>query len=78
MASSAEQLILRGLNLIIRTSFSPNDPAAQAKHFMALQQDIGPWLADYAEEIAKPAVDFDLTPFDINEQSPGGEGGAQQ
>lgn len=61
MATSAEQLILRGLNLVIRASFSPNDPAAQAKHFLAIQQDIGPWLKDYADEIAKPALDFTLT-----------------
>lgn len=64
MATSAEQLILRGLNLVIRTNFSPNDPTAQAKHFMSLQNDIGPWLADYATEIAKPAVDFTLARID--------------
>lgn len=63
MASTAEQLILRGLNILMRTTFSPNDPVAQAKHFAQLQADIGPWFKDYAEEIAKPAVDFDLTPF---------------
>jgi hypothetical protein len=57
MATAAEQLILRGLSLVIRTSFSPNDPERQAKHFMSLQADIGPWLKDYAEEIAKPASD---------------------
>ena len=64
MATSAEQLILRGLNLMIRASFSPNEPAAQAKHFMSLQSDIGPWLKDYADEISKPAVDFTLTRLD--------------
>ena len=64
MATSAEQLILRGLNLMIRASFSPNEPTAQAKHFVALQSDIGPWLKDYADEIAKPAVDFTLTRLD--------------
>jgi hypothetical protein len=57
MATSAEQLILRGLHLIMRASFSPNDPAAQAKHFMSIQNDLGPWFADYATEIEKPAVD---------------------
>lgn len=62
MATTAEQLILRGLNLVIRASFSPNDPAGQAKHFANLTQDIGPWFTDYAEEIAKPATDFTLTP----------------
>lgn len=57
MSSQAEQLILRGLNLVIRTSFAPNDPERSARHFMALQADIGPWLKDYADEIAKPASD---------------------
>ena len=60
MATSAEQLILRGLNLVIRASFSPNYPDAQAKHFAALTQEIGPWLKDYADEIEKPAMDFTL------------------
>lgn len=74
MATTAEQLILRGLHLIIRSSFSPNDPTASAKHFMSLQNDIGPWMKDYAEEIAKPAVDFTLTR--IEDDTPGG--GLQQ
>jgi hypothetical protein len=64
MATSAEQLILRGLNLVIRATFSPNSPEAQAKHFLGMQNDIGPWLKDYADEIAKPAVDFTLTRLD--------------
>jgi hypothetical protein len=55
MATSAEQLILRGLNLVIRASFSPNDGVAQAKHFKGIQDDIGPWFNDYASEIAKPS-----------------------
>jgi hypothetical protein len=54
MATPAEQLILRGLHLVIRASFSPNEPTAQAKHFINLQNDIAPWLKDYADEIAKP------------------------
>lgn len=74
MATSAEQLILRGLNLMIRASFSPNDPVAQGKHFLSLQNDIGPWLKDYADEIAKPAVDFTLTRVDETD----GEGGGFQ
>ena len=74
MATSAEQLILRGLNLVIRTAFSPNSPEAQARHFMSLQQDIGPWLRDYADEIAKPAIDFTITRLD----EPEGGGGLQQ
>lgn len=60
MATEAEQLILRGLNLVIRASFSPNEPERQAKHFLLLQADIGPWLKDYATEIAKPASDASL------------------
>lgn len=57
MATQAEQLILRGLSLLIRVTFSPNDTAAQAKHFIGLRADIGPWLADYADEIAKPSTE---------------------
>lgn len=73
MATSAEQLILRGLNLVIRASFSPNDVGGQTKHFAALTQDIGPWFRDYAEEIAKPAVDFTITQID----EPDNESGLQ-
>lgn len=58
MATTAEQLILRGLHLILRTTFTPNDQVLQAKHLVALQHDIGPWMTDYAVEIEKPAVDF--------------------
>lgn len=58
MATSAEHLILRGLNLMIRASFSPNSPEAQAKHFAGLTNDIGPWFTDYAAEIARPAIDL--------------------
>jgi len=72
MATSAEQLILRGLDLVIRASFSPNDPTAQAKHFIGLQNDIGPWLKDYAEEIAKPATDWEV---DFLTAASGGGGG---
>jgi hypothetical protein len=78
MATTADQLILRGLNLVIRASFSPNDPAGQAKHFMNLQQDIGPWLKDYAEEIAKPAVDFTLDFTKPSEDGGQGGGGIPQ
>lgn len=69
MATSAEQLILRGLNLIIRTTFAPVNPEAQAKHLMALQNDIGPWFSDYADEIAKPAVDFTITPMEVTSEN---------
>jgi len=78
MATSAEQLILRGLHLILRTSFSPNDAMAQAEHFTRLQRDIGPWFKDYADEMEKPAVDFTLTPFNVSTEEPGGTGGLQQ
>ncbi len=62
MATSAEHLILRGLHLILSSTFAPNDPVKQAAHYTRLTQDIGPWMTDYAEEIAKPAVDYTLTP----------------
>ena len=74
MATSAEQLILRGLHLIIRSSFSPTDPLAQAKHFKGIQDDIGPWFKDYADEMEKPAIDFTITQID----EPAGQGGLQQ
>ena len=74
MATSAEQLILRGLNLILRASFSPNDPVAAAKHFKNIQADIAPWFMDYADEIEKPAIDFTISRLD----EPGGGGGGLQ
>ena len=57
MATQAEQLILRGLHLLMRTTFMPNDEARAAKQLIGVQNDIGPWFTDYAEEIAKPASD---------------------
>lgn len=72
--NSSEQLILRGLHLLIRASFSPNEPETQARHFIGLQQDIGPWLKDYATEIEKPVVDFTITPLP---EEPAGRGGLQ-
>lgn len=74
MATSTDHLILRGLNLLIRASFSPNSPEAQAKHFLGIQADIGPWFKDYADEIAKPAADFMSTRLD----EPGDTGGGIQ
>lgn len=71
MATSAEQLILRGLHLIMRTTFAPNDQAAQNQHLIRLQNDIGPWFTDYAAEMEKPAVDFTLTPFVPEGTEPG-------
>lgn len=76
MATSAEHLILRGLHLLIRTTFSPNEPTAQAQHFLHLQSDIGPWLSDYADEIAKPAFDFALSACDPSVTGEG-SGGVQ-
>lgn len=61
MATSAEQLILRGLHLMMRATFAPNDPVKAARHAMGLQADIGPWFTDYVTEMEKPAVDFTLT-----------------
>lgn len=75
MATSAEQLILRGIHLLMRTSFSPNTPDAQAKHFALLTNDIGPWFKDYAVEMEKPAVDFTLT---LPGEEPPAGGGLQQ
>lgn len=43
-----EKLILRGIHVLMRASFAPNDPERQAKHFVALRDDIGPWFTDYA------------------------------
>lgn len=53
MATPAEQLILRGLHLMIRASFSPNEPVAQTKHMLQLQADIGPWFTDYVVVMEK-------------------------
>src|ERR1035437_8450632 len=60
MSTTAEQLMLRGLSLLVRASFSPNELVAQQKHMVSLTQDIGPWFKDYADEIAKPAVDWSV------------------
>lgn len=46
-----ELLILRGLHLMIRTTFAPSDLELSSKHFVKLQADIGPWLSDYARVI---------------------------
>lgn len=72
MATTAEQLILRGLHLVIRTAFVPNDQAAAQKHTVALYQDIGPWLKDYADEIAKPATDWNVEFLKAQDQGDGG------
>jgi hypothetical protein len=57
MATQAEQLILRGLHLLMRVTFSPNDAERAAKHMVSIQQDIGPWFSDYVEEMKKPTFD---------------------
>ncbi len=57
MATQAEQLILRGLHLLMRVTFTPNEPERAAKHMVGIQQDIGPWFSDYVKEIAKLASD---------------------
>lgn len=38
----------------MRASFSPNEPMAQAKHFAAIGQDLGPWFKDYVDVIEQP------------------------
>jgi hypothetical protein len=53
MPNPAESLILRGLHLVMRASFSPNDPVAQAKHFMGMQTDLGPWFSDYVKVMSE-------------------------
>lgn len=53
MATESEQLILRGLHILMRANFSPNEPVAQARHFAGLQKDIGPWMNDYVGEMSK-------------------------
>ena len=76
MATSAEQLLLRGLHILMRTTFVPNDQEAAAKHMVGLQRDVGPWFKDYATEIAKPAVDFTIEPYDPTKLN--GNGGPLQ
>lgn len=45
-------LILRGQHILMRANFSPNDPQAQAKHFVRLQNDITGWFNDYPQIVA--------------------------
>jgi len=45
-------LILRGQHILMRASFSPNSPEAQAKHFVLLQNDITGWFNDYPAIVA--------------------------
>lgn len=63
-----QDLILRGLHIVIRMNAAPSEPTAQAKHFARLQSDIGPWLGDYvllmgSEEstLTKESVPSELT-----------------
>jgi hypothetical protein len=77
MATSAEHLILRGLQLVIRATFSPGEEIASKKHFIALQRDIGPWLSDYVDEISKPVVDNYVADFDEPPKNNGGGGPLQ-
>lgn len=50
-----QDLILRGLHLLIRVSFSPNEERARLNHLVALQKDIAPWLSDYADVFSAEA-----------------------
>lgn len=77
MATETERLILRGLHLSLRATFSPNDPQKQAAHFVKLQQDIGPWLTDYAAEMSKE-VEYEVVDFKREAGDAGGAGGIQQ
>lgn len=61
MPTPAESLILRGLHIMMRATFSPNEPVAQAKHFVKLQADIGPWLNDYVTVMSDEAAPSGLT-----------------
>jgi len=58
--TAAELLILRGIHLIVRASFSPNEPSAQAKHFKDLTNDIGPWFTDYARTMAETEAELEI------------------
>lgn len=74
--TTSEQLILRGLHLLIRATYSPNDQAAAAKHFVGIQNDVGPWLTDYAAEIEKPVIDPMTIVIPVDDGN--GQGGLQQ
>lgn len=65
----AESLILRGLSILMRATFSPNNPEAQMKHSVRLLNDIGPWFADY---VTVQAGDSGVDPLNA-EQPQGGE-----
>lgn len=47
-------LTLRGLHLLIRATFAPNDEARRMKHLLGLQNDIAPWLQDYVHVMDDP------------------------
>lgn len=56
--TEGELLIARGINLLIRASFAPSNQEQAMQHYVRLKDDIGPWLADYAESVpdALPAT----------------------
>lgn len=57
-----EALVLRGMHLVMRATFSPNEPTAQAKHFAQLTTDLGPWFTDYATAIADDGAEPEKYP----------------
>lgn len=74
----AESLILRGLSILMRATFSPNNPEAQMKHSVRLLNDIGPWFADYVivqagesapVSLAAAGVDIDKVAREVDEES---------
>jgi hypothetical protein len=59
-------LLLRGQHILMRANFSPTNPEAQAKHFVNLQNDIGPWFNDYVAAFAEPVADVPKAPLAID------------
>lgn len=47
-----EELILNGIHILMRATFSPNETTAQAKHFQSLQKDISAWMGGYSATMA--------------------------
>lgn len=67
--TNAESLILRGLHIMMRATFSPSSPEAQQRHFVAMQQDIGPWFKDYVV-VMSGATEHPKVPSDAELHNP--------
>lgn len=50
-------LQLRGIHLLLRATFAPNDEARRMQHVIGLQNDIGPWFKDYVDALTPSAED---------------------